>query len=214
MYSIRRVIPVVAAISVVALLAAGCGGVSPTTTTTGSAAGNSSPNDVAGSAYRYSACMRNHGATNFPDPKVHISSNGGSTQVAVMIPAGAVNSPQVKAAQTACKGILPAPSKSDLAQEAHDQLVHKEDLLSFTRCIRQHGINGFPDPNSQGQMSLQEIQAAGIDLTAPNVKAAALACVPASNGGVTRAAVLQATSGNVPPSGGTGSESSGAGSNP
>jgi len=211
MYSIRRVIPVGAAISGIALLAAGCGGVSPTTTTTGSAAGNGAPKDIAGSAYRYSACMRNHGATNFPDPKVHISSNGGSTQVAVMIPAGSADSPQFKAARTACQGILPAPSKSDLAQQAHDQLVHKEDLLSFTRCIRNHGINGFPDPNSQGEMSLQEVQAAGIDLTAPNVKAAALACVPASNGGVTRAVVLQATSGN-PPQGGSGSSS--AGSNP
>lgn len=211
MYSIRRFMPVAAAISGIALLAAGCGGVSPTTTTTGSTAANGSPTDIAGSAYRYSACMRNHGATNFPDPKVHISSNGGSTQVAVMIPAGSADSPQFKAARTACQGILPAPSKSDLAQQAHDQLVHKEDLLSFTRCIRNHGINGFPDPNSQGQMSLQAVQAAGIDLTAPNVKAAALACVPASNGGVTRAAVLQATSGN-PPQGGSGSAS--AGSNP
>ena len=214
MYSIRRVIPAAAAITSVALLAAGCGGISPTTTTTGSVAGNTPPKDIAGSAYRYSACMRNHGATNFPDPKVHISSNGGSTQVAVMIPAGAANSPQFKAARTACQGILPAPSKSDLAQQAHDQLVHKEDLLSFTRCIRNHGINGFPDPDSQGQMSLAQVQAAGIDLTAPNVKAAALACVPASNGGVTRADVIQATSGNVSQGTGTGSASSGGASNP
>jgi len=214
MNSIPRVIAVATAISGVALLAAACGGTSPTTSTTGSAAGNGPPKDIAGSAYRYSACMRNHGVTNFPDPRVHISSSGGSTQVAVMIPAGAANSPQFNAARKACAGILPAPSKSDLAQQAHDQLVHKEGLLSFTRCIRNHGINGFPDPNSQGQTSLQQIQAAGIDLNAPNVKAAALACVPASNGVVTRAAVEQATSGNVSQQSGTGSASSGASSNP
>jgi len=215
MYSIRRVIPVAAAIIGVAFLVDGCGGTSPTTTTTGSAAGNGPPKDFAASAYRYSACMRNHGVSNFPDPKVHVSSSGGgSTQVSVMIPAGVGNSPQFNSARTACQGILPAPSKSDLAQQAHDQLVHKQDLLLFARCIRNHGINGFPDPNSQGQMSLAQIQAAGIDLTAPNVKAAALACVPASNGAVTRAAVLQATSGNVSQQSGSGSASSGAGSNP
>jgi hypothetical protein len=215
MYSIRRVIPAAAAATCVALLAVGCGDTSPTTATTGSAAGgNGPPKDFAASAYKYSACMRNHGVADFPDPKVHMSSNGGSTQVSVMIPAGAANSPQWGAARTACQGILPAPSKSDLAQQAHDQLVHKEDLLSFTRCIRNHGISGFPDPNSQGQMSLEQIQAAGIDLTAPNVKAAALACVPASNGGVTRADVEQATSGNASQGSGTGSESSGTGSNP
>jgi hypothetical protein len=214
MYSMRRVISAAAALTSVALLAAGCGGTSPTTTATGSAGGNGPPKDFAASAYKYSACMRNHGVANFPDPKVHTSSNGGGTQVSVMIPAGAANSPQFNTARTACQGILPTPSKSDLAQQAHDQLVHKEDLLSFTRCIRNHGINGFPDPNSQGQMSLAQIQAAGIDLTAPNVKAAALACVAASNGGVTRADVMEATSGNLSQSSGTGSESSGSSSNP
>jgi hypothetical protein len=211
MYSTRRLIGAAAALTGLALFAAGCGGVSPTTTTTGAAAGNGPPKDVAGSAYRYSACMRNHGVTNFPDPKVHISSSGGSTQVAVMIPAGEAGSPQFNKAQTACKGILPQPSKSDLAQQAHDQLVHKQDLLAFAHCLRNHGVRGFPDPTSQGQLTLQMVQSAGVDLTAPSVRTAALTCVPASNGSITRAAVLQATSGN-PPQPQSGSSASG--SNP
>jgi len=219
MYFIRRVIPATGAIAAVVLLTAGCGGNSPTSTNTGSgaaAANGSAPKDVAASAYRYSACMRDHGVANFPDPKVHVSSNGGgSTSVAVMIPAGsAKNSPQFKAAQTACRGILPQPSKSDLAQQAHDQQVHKEDLLAFTKCLRDHGVTGFPDPNSQGELSLQQVQAAGIDLQAPSVKAAALTCVPSSNGGVTRADVERATSGN-PQGGSSGSsESQGTSSSP
>lgn len=213
MYFIRRAIPATGAIAALALLAAGCGGNSPTTTTngSGSAAGNGPPKDFAASAYRYSACMRNHGVANFPDPRVTTSTSGGSTKVAVMIPAGAGNSPQFKAAQTACRGILPEPSKSELAQQAHDQQVHKEDLLAFTRCLRNHGVNGFPDPNSQGELSLAEVQAAGIDLQAPSVKTAALACVSSSNGGVTRADVEQATSGNPQQSG---SQAQGATSSP
>jgi len=219
MYLIRRAIPAAGTIAALALLVAGCGGNSPTNTTTtngsGSAVANGpAPKDVAAAAYRYSACMRNHGVANFPDPHVQTSSSGTSTKVAVMIPAGANNSPNFKAAQTACRGILPQPSKSELAQEAHDQQVHKEDLLAFTKCLRDHGVTGFPDPNSQGQLSLQQVQAAGIDLQAPSVKAAALACVPSSNGGITRADVEQATSGN-PQGGSSGSsESEGTASSP
>ena len=51
------------------------------------------------------------------------------------------------------------------------------------------------------------IQAAGIDLTAPQVRTAALACVSASNGAITRADVIQATSGNLQPSGSNSSSS-------
>jgi hypothetical protein len=67
--------------------------------------------------------------------------------------------------------------------------------------MRDHGINGFPDPNAQGRLDVEMIQAAGVDLTAPQVRAAALTCIPASNGILTRAAVMQATSGNPTQSG-------------
>jgi hypothetical protein len=163
---------------------------------------------------KYSACMRNHGVANFPDPRVQTSTSGGSTKVAVMIPAGVGNSPNFNAARTACRGILPEPSKSELAQQRHDQQAHKEDLLAFTRCLRNHGVNGFPDPNSQGELSLAQVQAAGIDLQAPSVKTAALACVSSSNGAITRADVEQATSGNPPQGASSGSESQGAAAGP
>ena len=207
MQSIRRTIPAAAAIAGVALLT-GCGGGSPTTTTNSasSGAGSSGPKNIASAAYQYAACMRNHGVSNFPDPKV--STSGKGTQVAIMVPRSVGGSPQFNTAQNACKGILPQPSKSDLAQQAHDQLVRKQDLVAFAHCLRSHGVNGFPDPTSQGQLTLQMVQAAGIDLTAPSVKTAALDCVPASNGGITRAAVLQATSGN-PQQDGSGTSASG-----
>ncbi len=194
MNSIRRVIPAAAALTGVALLAAGCGGSS--TSTTSSAAGQPPANFVT-QAYKYSACMRNHGVSNFPDPRV--STSNGSTQIAQVVQAQ--NTPQFKAAMTACRSILPQPSKSDLAAQAKQQQAHKQDLLAFARCLRDHGITGFPDPNTQGELTLAMVQAAGVDLTAPQVRTAALDCVPASNGGITRAQVLQATSGN-PPAGG------------
>ena len=186
-----RVIPLSAAITGVALLVAGCGGSGPTTSTSG-ALKQGPPGDFVANAYKYAACMRDHGVTNFPDPKV-THTNGG-TQVAIRVIGPPT--PQLNAAQHACRGILPAPSKSELAQQAADQRRHTQDLVSFARCLRNHGITRFPDPNAQGQLSLPEVEADGIDLQAPSFRAATLACVPASNGGVTRAAVLQATSGN------------------
>jgi hypothetical protein len=197
MKSIRRASPATAALIGVALIVAGCGGASSSTTS--STAGQPPANGVS-DAYKYSACMRDHGVSNFPDPQV--SHSNGATKVAIQVPGGVGTSPQFNAAQTACRSILPAPSKSDLAQQAHDQLVHKQDLLAFARCLRDRGVRGFPDPNAQGGLTLQMVQAAGVDLTAPQVRIAALACVSASNGGITRASVLQATSGN-PPAGGT-----------
>lgn len=197
-----RVIPLSAAIAGLALLAAGCGGAGPTSTDSSGAQKQGSSGDFVANAYKYSACMRAHGVANFPDPKV--THTGGSTQVAIR--AVGPDSPQFKSAQQACRGILPEPSPAEQAQQAADQRRHAQDLVSFAHCLRTHGITRFPDPNSQGELSLQQVQADGIDLQAPGFRAAALACVPASNGGVTRAAVLQATSGN-PPQGGSGSAS-------
>jgi hypothetical protein len=186
-----RVIPLSAAFAGVALLAAGCGATT-TTSTSGSLSSKAPPGNAVANAYKYAACMRAHGVANFPDPKV--SHSGGGTQIAIRVVGP--NSPQFNSASQACRGILPPPSAADHAQQAADQRRHAQDLVSFARCLRSHGIARFPDPNAQGQLSLSEVEADGIDLQAPSFRAVALACVPASNGGVTRAAVLQATSGN------------------
>jgi hypothetical protein len=195
---IRRSIPAAAALIGVAVLA-GCGGSSPSTTS--STAASQPSGDIATQAYKYAACMRDHGVSNFPDPKV--STSPGHKSVAMVVSAAVVDSPQFKTAQTGCRSILPGPSKADLAAQARQQQVRKQGRLAFARCLRNHGISGFPDPNSQGELTLPMVQAAGIDLTAPQVRTAALACVAAANGAITRAQVLQATSGNPPKGGST-----------
>ena len=58
--------------------------------------------------------------------------------------------------------------------------------------MRDHGVNNFPDPTAQGQLTLEMVSAAGVDLQAPSVRSAALACVPASHGALTKAAVERA----------------------
>jgi hypothetical protein len=180
-----KIISAGAFVASAALLLSACGSSSPTTTTSSS----KSPGSFVSKAYEFSACMRNHGVTNFPDPKV--SSNGNGQQIAIQ--AVGPNTPGFKTASKACQGILPTPSNADLGAEAAQRRAHTQDLLSFARCMRDHGINGFPDPGQQGQLTLQMITAAGIDLHAPQVAVAARTCIPASSGAITRADVAQAT---------------------
>ena len=98
-----KIIRVVAASGATALLAAGCGGSSPQ-----SGSNTSGPKDIANKAFEFSACMRNHGVTNFPDPKVS-SSQPGQTAIAMVVPAQFASSPQFKSASQACRSILPGP---------------------------------------------------------------------------------------------------------
>jgi hypothetical protein len=133
--------------------------------------------------------MRDHGVANFPDPQVTTASGGGVVRQAV--PASAGLSPKFKAAQNACKGILPPPGSGG----PRHQGPSKQVFLAFARCLRSHGIADFPDPNAQGQLTLQMISAAGVDLKAPSFLTAAKACVGVTHGQITPAMVAQAING-------------------
>src|ERR1700733_3125181 len=170
----------------VALVTAACGSSSTSTSTTDT---TKSFGSAVTQAFKFAACMRNHGVTNFPDPQV--TNNG--TQQSIAIRAVGPNNPQFKTAAKACQGILPMPSKADIAAQAAAQQTRARDLLSFARCMRGRGVNGFPDPGLQGQLTLQMITGAGIDLHAPQVAVAARECVPASNAAITPAVIAQAT---------------------
>lgn len=175
----------VSAIASVALIAAGCGSASPTSSTT-----PQSPQSDVAAAFKYSSCMRGHGVTNFPDPQV--TSSASHQSIRLVVPRSLAPAPQFQAASKACRGILPMPSAAQEAQRQHAEELGK---LAFARCLRSHGIRDFPDPTSQGQLTLQMLTAAGIDVHAPAVATAAKACVGASNGTITPADVQRAVSG-------------------
>jgi hypothetical protein len=179
--------PVIASAAAVAIIViAGCGGTSPPQASASSASG-SDPGIQA--AYKFSACMRAHGVSGFPDP--HVMSRPGSTSVGIKVDPALTGSPAFNSAQKACQGILPPPLSP--SQQAAQQHLKAEHLLAFARCVRAHGVTNFPDPTAQGQLHPQMLAAAGVDLHAPNVIAAARACVPASGGAVSQAAISQAT---------------------
>lgn len=152
----------------ISLLAAGCGGggkspgvanlaSSPpagTTTTTESAPPSlgKAPRIVPGGHFqiamqvdakdgpKFSACMRKHGVTNFPDPNsqgvISISSGMGIDP----------NSPTFQSARTVCSKLLPNGGQPTPAQIAQMQ----QKLLAFSVCMRAHGVKDFPDPSNGG----------------------------------------------------------------
>jgi hypothetical protein len=34
-------------------------------------------------------------------------------------------------------------------------------ILAFAKCLRSHGVTNFPDPTSQGQLTLEMVNAVG-----------------------------------------------------
>jgi hypothetical protein len=135
--------------------------------------------------------MRDHGVSSFPDPKVS-SSGPGKQSLALVVSKSIVSSPQFQVARKACAGIIPEPNP---AQQAAQQRQEAQGHLGFAHCMRSHGVTSFPDPDAQGQLDIQRVTAAGIDIHAPAVLAAAKACVPASGGTISAAAINSIASG-------------------
>ncbi|HUB74850.1 MAG TPA: hypothetical protein VL979_12555 [Solirubrobacteraceae bacterium] len=136
----------------VALALAGCGsssspGVAHVSSAKGS--GNASSEGGASSgegtanpqqqALAYSKCMRSNGVPSFPDP----SPNGGFFFHAKsgMDP----SSPAFRAAQAKCHKLMPGGGPPTTTHPSPQTLAR---FLRIARCMRQHGISGFPDPRT------------------------------------------------------------------
>jgi hypothetical protein len=188
----RPLIPsALVAVALVALLAAGCGGGSPgvasVTSSTTTAATTATQNGLVA----FSRCMRSNGLPNFPDPRALA---GGNAKLTVH---QLGNSPHVQAAMSACDHLLPTRGSTpqQTAQQARTQIA---DELSFASCMRSHGVSRFPDPTAQGQLSVEMVQAHGIDVHSSAVLQVVQACLPASHGALTPAKVREALN-NCPP---------------
>ena len=182
----RRLILSAVAVAALSLLAAGCGGggapgvasvppsTTPATTTT-----------TQNGLLAFSRCMRSSGIPNFPDPQNLV---GGNVKLTVH---QLGTSPRVQAAMSACNHLLPTRGGGprQTAQQLRTQVA---DELSFARCMRSRGLTHFPDPTAQGQLSIEMVQAQGIDVHSPAVLRVVQACLPASHGALTPAKVSQA----------------------
>jgi len=106
-----------------------------------SACGSIGPSATAGASkfasqgLRFSACMRSHGVTDFPDPSpgggIHISAGSGINPF----------SPAFKAARNACLSLMPGPPANQ-----HPTPLQIATTRQISQCMRAHGVTGFPDP--------------------------------------------------------------------
>ena len=175
-----------AALALAALALAACGGGSKPPAAT---IAHSSKDNGAQDAYRFSACMRTHGVTGFQDPRVE--THGNQLSVVIHVDPAITGSPDFKSAQKACMHLMPGATNGPSPGQ---QRAREQAFLAFAKCMREHGFPTFPDPTSQGQITPQMLSRAGIDLQQPAIKPAADACVPVTNGAITRADVDQAIS--------------------
>ena len=114
---------------------------------------------------KFSACMRKHGVTNFPDP----SSTG-----VISIHSGMgidPSSPTFQSARSACAKLLPNGGQPTPAQIARNQ----QQLLAFAKCMRSHGVKDFPDP-SNGGLRLSAHPGSDLAPDNPTFKKAQQAC--------------------------------------
>ncbi|HUC15773.1 MAG TPA: hypothetical protein VMS00_15080 [Acidimicrobiales bacterium] len=127
-------------------------------------------------------CLRQHGLPDMPDPIV-VSSGPAKGQMALDKPAlAAYPSSVVNQAVDACRTAL---EQAGMASGANAAASSQEIryLLAFARCVRNHGITNFPDPDSQGHLNLAGTGINSHELT-PAELAAARKCLPTAHGDV------------------------------
>jgi hypothetical protein len=175
----------VVAAAAVSLLTAGCGGGggAPGVANVHSTATTTAQNG----AVAYAHCMRSNGVTTFPDP------NSSGRFAGAQLKSVRVRVSVLRAATSTCSHLLPS-GLSGLVTSPQDttQRTQVADELSFATCMRSHGVTRFPDPTPQGHLSVQMVEAQGIDVHSAAVLRIVQMCLPASHGALTPARVREA----------------------
>jgi hypothetical protein len=129
--NVRRKLRLPVALAMVALIGAGCSNAESDPDASGG-------NKNATKAAKFSECMRDHGVSEFPDP----DTSGALTIDGVLNGSSLdANSPAWKTAIDACRDLQP-PGFTGHERSAEEQ----ENALAFAQCIRDNGVEDFPDP--------------------------------------------------------------------
>jgi hypothetical protein len=108
-------------------------------------------------------CARANGMPNLPDPQ--LDSNGRAN-----FPNGTPDPPaRVRRACQAIYDRLPPSARGDEERPPVDM----QALLRFARCMREHGVADFPDPDAEGNFNAP---AGATDPKSPRFKSALQAC--------------------------------------
>jgi hypothetical protein len=130
------------------------------------ACGSSQTSTQSSGPLAFARCMRSHQVPNWPDP----SSSGVFDKSKLTAQQLGATSAQVQAAQSACSHLLPNGGNGPSAAQAQRE---RAQGLSFSRCVRAHGVPTFPDPDSTGRIPERW---PGVDQGSPTFEAANEAC--------------------------------------
>ena len=129
----RRTVRPLAALAMLAVITAGCGGTRSSTDTASSTGTGGNKNLTArDKAVKFTECMRENGVGDFPDP----NASGEFPSFGI-----SVSPAEWKKALGACKELQPPGSLS--AKLSPEQL---STALKFAQCMRENGVQDFPDP--------------------------------------------------------------------
>jgi hypothetical protein len=115
----------------------------------------------------YSKCMRQNGVPDFPDPAADgtLALSGGIDP----------NSKAFKNADTKCAQYKPEGTPQQGGDGQQPQGTWSQaDKLKYAKCMRDHGITGFSDPDASGGFSYRK--GSGPDPDSTQYKAADQAC--------------------------------------
>jgi hypothetical protein len=165
------------ALGLLAVALGGCSGPSrkPGVATVGGTASgrptaSPSPVDRAEQIRLFTKCMREHGI-DVPDPATN-PGDGGGTVIFGDPQQGGPDPTKIEAATKACEQYLPNggdPPKPDPAQV--------ESMRKFAKCMREHGVPDFPDPDDKGGVKIGGPGDGGaLDPGDPKMKAAQQEC--------------------------------------
>jgi hypothetical protein len=136
-----------AALALVALIGAGCGG-------NESSSGGNTTAATQEKAVKFAQCMRENGISQFPDPDA-----SGQLTIDGVLNGSSIDpsSTTWTAAIAACKDLQPPGFTGDGERSAGEQ----DAALQFAQCIRDNGVPDFPDPaNGQPLVDTNRIPSA------------------------------------------------------
>jgi hypothetical protein len=128
----------------VALIIAGCSNTPAETGSSGNATSARTTSTAREKAVRFAECMRDNGVSAFPDPDasgeltIDEVANGSSLDP---------DTAAFKKAISACKDLQP-PGFTGHKRSAEQQ----DAALKFAQCIRDNGVEDFPDPTPDGPL--------------------------------------------------------------
>ena len=126
--------------------------------------------NASGQAVRFAECMRDNGVGDFPDPDA-----SGELTIDGVLNGSSLDpsSPAWKEAIRACKDLQPPGFTGDEEVTSEQQ----EARLQFAQCIRDHGVEDFPDPaKGEPLVDTRRIPSAATDDGMTILNAAMQAC--------------------------------------